>query len=142
MAEKICVQGQKQKRMTKQKALVWEILSQTKSHPTAEWVYLEARKSMPNISLGTVYRNLQWLVTEGMAQELNYVKGISRFDANAQIHDHFVCERCGRIYDMDTSVKVAVAADKRQCGCGKIHGYRLEFYGVCCQCLEAAEKIN
>ncbi len=124
----------KQKRMTKQKALIWRILSQTKSHPTAEWVYDEARKDMPNISLGTVYRNLQLLVADGMVQELNYGKGVSRFDANPHMHYHFVCEQCGTIYDIDAPRKEAILLCKENCSCGKVHSYRLEFYGVCHRC--------
>lgn len=126
----------KQKRMTKQKTLIWRILSQTKSHPTAEWVYAEARKDMPNISLGTVYRNLQLLVADGMAQELNYGKGVSRFDANTQLHYHFVCEKCGKVYDMDSPLQEDILLYGEDCGCGEIHHYRLEFYGICRHCLD------
>ena len=136
MTEKVCLKSPgKQKRMTKQKALIWQILSETKRHPTAEWVYGEARKDMPNISLGTVYRNLQLLVADGMAQELNYGKGVSRFDANAETHYHFVCERCGRVYDVEMPLKKEVLLRGEDCGCGKVRRYRLEFYGVCHDCL-------
>lgn len=124
----------KQKRMTKQKALIWQILSQTKSHPTAEWVYAEARKIMPNISLGTVYRNLQLLVADGLAQELSYGKNVSHFDANAGMHYHFVCEKCGRVYDIEMPLKKSIFSPGEDCGCGKVHHYRLEFYGVCHHC--------
>ncbi len=127
---------EKQKRMTKQKMLIWQILSQTKCHPTAEWVYEEARKDMPNISLGTVYRNLQLLVADGMAQELNYGKGVSRFDANAGMHYHFVCEKCGKVYDMEMPLKKDTFLQGVDCSCGKIHRYRLEFYGICQDCLD------
>lgn len=126
----------KQKRMTRQKALIWEILSHTKSHPTAEWVYEEARKVMPSISLGTVYRNLQMLVADGMAQELNYGKGFSRFDANSKMHYHFVCGKCGKIYDIAKPLKDGISAYAEEIDCGEIHCYRLEFYGTCKDCLQ------
>ena len=145
MTEKVCLKSPgKQKRMTKQKALIWQILSETKRHPTAEWVYGEARKDMPNISLGTVYRNLQLLVSDGMAQELNYGKGVSRFDANIEMHNHFVCERCGRIYDIDEPMRECSTLNRTHCGCGEIHRYRLEFYGVChsCLCVQSEECEN
>lgn len=129
-----CVR-EKQKRMTKQKTLIWRILSQTKCHPTAEWVYEEARKDMPNISLGTVYRNLQLLVADGMAQELNYGKGVSRFDANVGTHYHFVCEKCGKVCDIEMPLQKHMLLPVEDCGCGEVHRYRLEFYGVCNDCL-------
>lgn len=130
----------KQKRMTKQKALIWDILSKTKSHPTADWVYAEARKEMPNISLGTVYRNLQLLVADGMAKELNYGKGFSRFDANTGQHYHFVCQHCGRIEDITPSLKEDMITTMQTHVHGKIQRYRLEFYGICEQCL--AESVT
>lgn len=127
---------EKQKRMTKQKMLIWQILSQTKCHPTAEWVYVEARKDMPNISLGTVYRNLQLLVADGMAQELNYGKGVSRFDANAGTHYHFVCEKCGKVCDVEMPLAKNMMLPMADCSCGKVHRYRLEFYGLCNDCMD------
>ena len=62
----------KQKRMTKQKAVVYEILCSTDTHPTADWIYEQARKRIPEISLGTVYRNLQVLLEDKKIIELNY----------------------------------------------------------------------
>lgn len=124
----------KQKRMTKQRRLIYEILASTKSHPTAEWIYNEARKTMPAISLGTVYRNLQVLAAENQIIELNYGKGQSRFDAHTAPHYHFVCERCGAVMDcphMQPLFEMEQISDAP----GEVHDYRLEFYGVCKDCL-------
>jgi len=82
----------KRKRMTRQKQVVYDVLCSTKSHPTAEWIYSEARKQIPNIGLGTIYRNLQVLLEEGKIRELNYGKSQSRFDGDPSPHYHFVCE--------------------------------------------------
>ena len=131
----------KQKRMTKQKALIWDILSNTKSHPTADWVYEKARKEMPNISLGTVYRNLQLLVTEGQVRELNYGKGFSRFDADMNPHCHFVCEVCGNIEDLPILLQEDLVAAAQAQLKGRIEDYRLEFYGVCAYCKQK-QKTN
>src|SRR5512135_2658698 len=89
-------------RMTKQKRVILEVLKNTKSHPTADWVYDKVKKKIPNISLGTVYRNLNILKSQGEITELCYGKGFSRFDGNASHHYHFTCEQCGRILDVET----------------------------------------
>jgi Fur family peroxide stress response transcriptional regulator len=124
----------KQKRMTKQKAVVYEVLCSTTSHPTADWIYAESRKRIPDISLGTVYRNLQALVKEGRILELNYGKAQSRFDGNPAPHYHFVCLDCGRVYDF--AFEGARVAEEVFAGVpGRVDSYRLECYGACHDCL-------
>ena len=73
---------QKSIRMTEQRKLILNILRSTKSHPTADWIYQEARKEIPNISLGTVYRNLKILVQAGEILEMDFGSGYSRYDSN------------------------------------------------------------
>jgi len=124
----------KQKRMTRQKRVVYDVLCSTTSHPTADWIYAESRKQIPDISLGTIYRNLQVLLDEGKIQELNYGKGQSRFDGNPAPHYHFVCECCGRILDFsDNAAQVDAAVLASAPGMVKTH--RLECYGICKDCL-------
>ncbi len=129
----------KQKRMTKQKKLVYSVLASTKSHPTADWVYEEARKVLPDISLGTVYRNLQVLSRENQIQELTFGKAQSRFDANPHIHYHFVCKNCGAVLDCENS-PLKFSQDFLDNLPGESEYYRLEFYGVCSSCLEKTNK--
>jgi len=125
----------KQKRSTKQKRVIYEILANTDSHPTADWIYEQARQQIPTISLGTIYRNLQLMADENKILELNYGKGQSRFDGNPQPHYHFVCEKCGRVWDFSPAVtgltKMIIDAAP-----GKITSHRLECYGVCLDCLD------
>ena len=133
---------EKIKRSTKQRKLIKEILVNTKCHPTADWVYEEARKVLPDISLGTVYRNLQVLLEENSIQELKYGKSFSRFDGNPDLHYHFVCDCCGEILDMDvpeqTANIIGLAENELEC---EIRTHRMEFYGVCPKCLaKAANK--
>src|SRR5512136_1321888 len=94
-------------RMTKQKRVILEVLKNTKSHPTADWVYDKVKKKIPNISLGTVYRNLNILKSQGEILELCYGKGFSRFDGNSSQHYHFTCEHCGRILDVENPTTFA-----------------------------------
>lgn len=121
--------------MTKQKRLILDILKGTTSHPTADWIYEQARKEMSDISLGTVYRNLKVLVEAGDVMELNYGSTFRRFDGNAHAHYHFVCENCGNVMDIDLPVYRELNEQVEKLGHGKVANHRLEFYGVCNKCL-------
>jgi len=129
---------EKQKRMTKQKKVVHDILLSTTSHPTADWIYQRARQEVPDISLGTVYRNLQVLLEEHKIRELNYGKGQSRFDANPSLHYHFVCEQCGQIMDFPEEAPL-LQQQLLAWAPGLIKDCRLECYGVCRRCLKSGE---
>jgi len=132
----------KNKRMTKQRRVIKEILCSTKSHPTADWIYEEARKVLPDISLGTVYRNLQVLLSEDNIQELNYGKGYSRFDGNPRPHYHFVCKQCGRVYDVEMPLADFLTEAAAQATGGIVESHRLEFAGICRDCRQEAGKAQ
>ena len=89
-------------RNTKQKSLILDIVSGSFSHPTAYMIYQECVNILPNISLGTVYRNLNILVELGKIQRLEVPGHIDRYD-KIQSHDHFICLKCGNIIDLDRS---------------------------------------
>lgn len=86
-------------RNSKQRNRIYEIVKNTDRHPTADWIYEEARKLMPSISLGTVYRNLGQLVDNNMIRSLTY-QGSVRYDGMIENHHHFACKTCGMIYDV------------------------------------------
>ncbi|MEW6048309.1 MAG: transcriptional repressor [Bacillota bacterium] len=127
-------------RRTKQREVILRVLRSTKTHPTADWVYQEVRKELPNISLGTVYRNLKILTASGEALELSYGSSYSRFDGTASNHYHFVCERCGRIEDVPTPVDEELNRSIERLMGVKVRQHRLEFYGLCSNCQAEAEK--
>jgi len=122
-------------RMTRQRRLILEVLRNTTSHPTADWVYEQVRRYIPNISLGTVYRNLKLLTEMGEIQELNYGSTHSRFDANIQPHYHFTCKVCGRCFDVDMEVRAQLEREAAARTGFKVDYHRLEFYGTCEECL-------
>ncbi len=122
-------------RMTKQKRVILEVLKNTKSHPTADWVYDKVKKKIPNISLGTVYRNLNILKGQGEIIELSYGKGFSRFDGNASRHYHFTCEHCGRILDVDPPADLDIEKELTMQMGVKVNSHRLELYGSCPDCI-------
>ena len=122
------------RRETKQREAILRILRNTKSHPTADCIYEEVKKEIPNISKGTVYRNLKVLQEMGLASELNLNGTVSRFEAKQESHYHFRCERCGRVIDVNEPVdkeldrKVALRTGL------KILHHQLEFRGLCLDC--------
>jgi len=123
------------RRDTRQRALVYEIVAASPTHPTAEWVYARARRRMPRISLGTVYRNLQVLAQEGRIRALDAWGKTTRYDADLSAHHHFVCTGCGAIRDVpkppeeDERLRQLFAIPDFT-----ITGHRLEFEGRCAHC--------
>ncbi len=87
-------------RKTKQRDLILKTLRSADTHPTADWIYEQVKKEMPNISLGTVYRNLGKLRDLGEITELSFGSKYSRFDGNPENHYHFVCTECEKVMDI------------------------------------------
>ena len=88
-------------RLTPQRQRVYNVLVQERDHPTAERVFMRAKKDMPDISMATVYNCLSALVKCGLAKQVNVERGASRFCPNMHEHLHFQCEACGGIFDID-----------------------------------------
>lgn len=113
---------------------ILKVLRATNCHPTADWIYDEVRKEIPNISLGTVYRNLRLLQQSGEILEIDLSGTFSRFDGNPCNHYHFRCEKCGRVFDVDEPVNIELDAKVAQKTGFKISYHRLEFRGLCQEC--------
>lgn len=88
------------KRTTRQLEQVFAVLQGDHSHPFAHQIYQRVHRKLPRISLATVYRNLHSLVEEGKIRTLLLDEQGARFDPETSRHDHFVCERCGRVVDL------------------------------------------
>lgn len=136
------IKMQNKTRMTRQKKVIMELLEGTKSHPTADWVYEEARKILPDISLGTVYRNLRVLTETGVIQELNYGSTYSRYDGNPELHYHFVCNICGRVLDIPLEVQECLNQKVEDATGWIVEQHRLEFSGICGGCEPKAKAKN
>lgn len=116
-------------RYSKQREAVYGVLSATDVHPDVGYVYREVRKVMPTISLGTVYRNLEELVRSGRAKKLGIEGSVERFDGNVTPHSHFVCNRCGKIFDVPMHCDLT-----DDCMCGEVERAEVIFYGICNEC--------
>ncbi|MGN0485271.1 MAG: transcriptional repressor [Lachnospiraceae bacterium] len=119
---------------SRQREAIKNFLKMRKDHPTAETVYFYVKQDFPNISLGTVYRNLSLLTELGEIQKIPAADGGDRFDGNPVMHYHFFCKKCGCVMDLnlDPLKELDEAADK--CFDGIIEGHTTEFYGICPEC--------
>jgi Fur family peroxide stress response transcriptional regulator len=127
------------RRETKQREAILRVLRNTKAHPTADWIYEEVRKEIPNISKGTVYRNLQVLQEDGAVTELNLNGTLSRFEAKQGSHYHFRCEQCGRVFDVDEPVNNELDERVAQRTGLKVSYHQLEFRGLCQDCQQQSK---
>src|SRR6266478_6102065 len=88
-------------RQTPQRAHVYRVLMEERDHPTAEQVFIRAKKAMPEISMATVYNCLDALVKCGLARQVTAGRGATRFCPNMKEHVHFYCEDCSEVFDLD-----------------------------------------
>lgn len=132
------------RKYSKQRAFIKQYLASTSSHPTADTVYDEIRKRIPNISLGTVYRNLNQLTETGEIIKLSCGGCCDRFDGNTSPHYHFICTLCGTVMDLDMDSIDFVNECAAKHFTGRIEGSQTYFYGTCPSCLfqEEAELVS
>lgn len=121
-------------RMTKQRTAIINMLMRSKDHPTAEEIHAAVKEELPGINIGTVYRNLQMLLAEGLVQEITQSKSGSRFDGNQMPHSHFFCQCCGEVYDIPL-YDAPVSPEFLQHIPGKLAAQRTDFFGICDKCL-------
>ena len=121
---------------SRQRASIKEYLSNTREHPTADTVYLHVREEFPNISLGTVYRNLNLLADIGEAIKISTPNGGDRFDGRTDPHYHVVCTCCGNVSDLEMSEEqihyINQLANDNFDGSNESH--TTLFYGICAEC--------
>ena len=127
-------QNQPNRRNTKQRQVILEELRMLKSHPTAAELYQAVRKRLPNISLGTVYRNLDLLTQSKSIQKLEVVGSEARFDGEVRQHHHARCVECGAVDDLFDLPEDIVQQHYKSLDNYDVRGYRIEFYGLCPRC--------
>ena len=129
------MQKQLNLRRTRQRQVILEELRKVDTHPSADEVYEMVRKRLPRISLGTVYRNLEILSQNGEIQKLELGSSLKRFDGIAANHHHIRCIHCDRVADAPEDFDVTINHDLKKATDFKILGHRLEFTGICPDCL-------
>lgn len=127
---------------SRQRECILSFLKTRHDHPTADTIYEQVRKEIPNISLGTVYRNLALLTERGEIIKLSLDGVCDRYDATTTPHFHFQCNCCGGVSDMSIPDSVAKAFHKiNDDYSGIIEGYTSFFYGICPDCTKENRKI-
>ena len=127
-------------RSTRQRSIILEVLQDTCTHPTAGWIFDKVKEHCPNISLGTVYRNLNLLKETGRIRELTFGKNTARYDGNSEPHHHIFCLECGKLEDVNCTVHPDVTKSVEAVNGYKIMSHQLEFSGICPDCLNNAEE--
>ena len=116
-------------------------LRSTDSHPSADMVYAHLKPEIPDLSLGTVYRNLSVFRQQGTIASLGTVNGVERFDGNIQPHVHFVCTGCSSVMDMpQLQVPQEMAQSVQRLVGGQVDGCQLTFTGLCSECIQKQIK--
>ncbi|HOV39378.1 MAG TPA: transcriptional repressor [Spirochaetales bacterium] len=119
---------------SQQRERILEILRNTTEHPTANWLYDHLKQEFPNLSLGTIYRNLRILHEQGKISILDFGSTFDRFDARLDTHYQFICESCGKVCDVDLPVMETLEKKASENLGATIHRHRIEFYGTCAEC--------
>ena len=124
-----------QKHFRKRDAIL-SYLRSTKAHPSAEIIFTQLKPQIPDLSMGTVYRNLNLFKAQGLATSVATVDGVERFDGNTDPHVHFICHDCGTVFDLD-GMHLPTALSETACqSCGaEVTGCQLSFTGRCRSCL-------
>lgn len=122
------------KRSRQREAILSNLISRY-DHPTAEMVYMDIKKQFPNISLGTVYRNLSLLSDLGEIQKISTGIGPDRFDGNPKAHCHFQCRKCEHVLDISIEMQDELNTVAAKGFPGIIEGSHIQFYGLCPNCM-------
>lgn len=123
------------KRYSRQRELIYQKLVETDEHPTAEMLYQWLKPENPNLSLGTVYRNLNLLAEEGVIVRMPFP--VERYDARTHPHPHFRCKACDRVYDMeDLPYDSGLDQAAEQCSGHQVDRHDLVFFGTCSACTQ------
>lgn len=123
-------------RKSRQRDAILRVVKNTTTHPAADWIYQQVRREVPNISLGTVYRNLNSLVETGQIVRLDMGGAATQYDGNCADHFHARCENCGTIIDVFIPV-THIINDKVTAATGfRITHCTLSARGLCPACLQ------
>jgi Fe2+ or Zn2+ uptake regulation protein len=121
-------------RSSNQRSVVQQVVESAHDHPTAQAVFDRARTRIPSISLGTVYRNLQLLVQEGLLLERKVDDRPARYEANRSRHYHICCFQCGALENLSVPYQKLLDRRVQKMVRYKLQEHRMEFYGICPQC--------
>ena len=130
---------EKRENFSRKRTAILNALQETDVHPTADWVYAQLKPRYPNLSLGTVYRNLKKFCENGKAVSVGVINGQEHFDADVSRHSHFVCSACGRVLDIfEPLVEEETVAALEERYSLLIQSEDILFNGICPDCQKKA----
>jgi Fur family peroxide stress response transcriptional regulator len=121
-------------RSSRHRTRILELLKSTGSHPTANWLYARLRREFPDLSMGTVYRNIGILVEQGQISRIAFGSTFDRLDARTTPHYHFICEQCGAVHDVDIPRARGLLGRIATPKGFVVRRHQVELYGLCAKC--------
>ncbi len=119
---------------SKQREVVLNSLKENVIHPTAENLYSIIQIEYPEVSKATLYRNLSQLAKAGLIRKIDGLDSSAHFDHNTKLHYHFICEKCGKVFDISTDVAQNIVKKAEQETGFKITSHEIVFKGLCKDC--------
>jgi Fur family transcriptional regulator, peroxide stress response regulator len=139
MAEKRKKSGKRPPyRRSEQRERILALLRSTDTHPTANWLFGRLKKEFPNLSMGTIYRNIGILVQQGLIGRIAFGSTFDRLDANVTEHYHFICEGCDAIIDLKLPIERSIEKQVPTSEGFEVHWHAVEFHGLCPKCAKKA----
>ncbi len=113
---------------------IYNTICATDTHPSARWVYETLKSDIPDLSLGTVYRNIALFKDEGKIRVICNVNGEERIDGDTSLHPHFVCNCCGSVYDVKDSSQITEEFSQLAKQGFTVENKYVIYYGICPKC--------
>lgn len=124
-------------RFTPQRRCVYDVLTGKRDHPTADEVFMRAKRTMPEISHATVYNCLDALVQSGLVRQVTLERGATRFCPNMEEHAHYYCAACGEVFDVMMSADTSSMPGPKGF---QVDRYEIAVHGICASCASRAKK--
>ena len=126
--------------LTVQRRAVLKTLIAHQGHPTADQVFDQVGRQLQNVSRTTVYRVLETLVTFGLARKVSHPGAAARFEAEMRRHHHLICQRCGKVVDLEDPRLDAIPFPSRRARGFQFVDYSVHFLGTCSSCTKSKER--
>lgn len=124
------------KRHSRKREAILEAIRSCPSHPTAEGIYTQLKPQFPDLSLATVYRNINEFVKSGDVVSIGVINSKEHYDGTTAPHSHFICDRCGEIYDVFTGLAPDLGLIGEESELGRVTSCEFTLRGICKRCLD------
>ncbi len=121
-------------KITPQRLMIFKVLENNTSHPSAEEIYKKVKKVYPSVSFTTIYKTLETLRDLGEIKELTIDKDRKHYDPDMSVHHHFICSECREIYDIHEDFTANIKLDASLRKDFSVSGFQISFFGVCNKC--------